>query len=75
MTFVLVVILQSFVLYCVDASFISGREMDCTIFENVVSDLFSCSFLASKLLMLFVTFNFMIAFSLNQISQMFDFGK
>ena len=37
MTFVLVVILQSFVLYCVDASFISGRAMDCTIFENVIS--------------------------------------
>ena len=44
MTFVLVVILQSFVLYCVDASFISGREMDCTIFENVVSDLFLMQF-------------------------------
>ena len=37
MTFVLVVILQSFVLYCVDASFISGRAMNCTIFENVIS--------------------------------------
>ena len=48
MTFELVVILQSFVLYCVDASFISGQAMDCTIFENVVSGLFSCSFLASK---------------------------
>ena len=48
MTFVLVVILQSFALYCVDASFISGRAMDCTIFENVVSGLFSCNFLASR---------------------------
>ena len=48
MTFVLVVILQSFALYCVDASFISGQAMDCTIFENVVSGLFSCSFPASK---------------------------
>ena len=48
MTFVLVVILQSFVLYCIDASFISGRAMDCTDFENVVSGLFSCNFLASR---------------------------
>ena len=37
MTFVLVVILRYFVLYCVDASFISGRAIDCTIFENVIS--------------------------------------
>ena len=44
MTFVLVVILQSFTLYCVDASFISGRAMDCTIFEKVVSGLFPCNF-------------------------------
>ena len=44
MTFVVVVILQSFALYCVDASFISGRAMDCAIFEKVVSGLFSCSF-------------------------------
>ena len=36
-TFVLVVILQSFVLYCVDASFIFGRAVDCTIFEKVIS--------------------------------------
>ena len=48
MTFVLVVILQSFALYCVDTSFISGRAMDYCIFENVVSGLFSGSFLASK---------------------------
>ena len=48
MTFVLVVMLQSLILYCVEVSFISGRAMDCTIFENVVSELFSCSVLASK---------------------------
>ena len=48
MTFVLVVILQSFTLYCVDASVISGRAMDCTIFEKVVSGLFSCNILASR---------------------------
>ena len=48
MTFVLVEILQSFALYCVDASFISSRAMDCTVFENVVSGLFSCNFLASR---------------------------
>ena len=47
MTFVLVVILQSFALYWVDATFISGRAMDCTIFENVVSGLFSRIFLLS----------------------------
>ena len=48
MTFVLVEISKSFVLYCVDASFISGRAIDCTIFENVISGWFSCIFLASK---------------------------
>ena len=48
MTFVLMVILQSFALYCVDASFISGRAMACTIFETVVSGLFSCNFFASR---------------------------
>ena len=48
MIFVLVVILKSFALYCVDASFISDREMDCSIFENAVSGLFSCNCLASR---------------------------
>ena len=36
---------------------------------------FRIFFLASKQLMLFVTFSFMIAFSFNQISRVFDFGE
>ena len=48
MTFVLVVIFKSFTLYCVEASFICGRAMDCTIFEKFVCGLFLCNALASR---------------------------
>ena len=40
----MVVILQSFALYCVDASFISCRAIDCTNFESAVSGFFRADF-------------------------------